>query len=309
MIAILGPSLFIFLVVFCLTALWWFRVAPVPEASVNAVLGDKPLVIAHRGAALDAPENTIEAFQLAKKNGADAIEFDLEFTKDSCPVIIHDDTVDRTTDGKGPISRYSFEAIQKLDAAAKHKDGTQFGKVKVPSLEEAVVACLRLKLKMFIDCKRDAKLTAQCLSQLFTKYPDMYKETIVCSFYFNIIYKLRQIDPKIVTGLTFRHQFITKSLDQENSRWWHWLACIGDILLELAHHIFLWYLCGNSACLMNNLCYSSNSHTFWKNRGLHLVLWTVNDSREKDYLLHTKKCSIITDTIKNDKINRPDTSC
>ncbi len=57
----------------------------------------------------------------AKKNGATAVEFDLEWTSDGVPVILHDDTVDRTTDGHGAISEMTYDDTQKLNAAAKHR--------------------------------------------------------------------------------------------------------------------------------------------------------------------------------------------
>lgn len=74
---------------------------------------------AHRGLALDAPENTLAAFKLSKSLGADSVEFDLEFTKDGVPVLLHDDTVDRTTDGIGCVRNLTFDEVSKLNAAAK----------------------------------------------------------------------------------------------------------------------------------------------------------------------------------------------
>jgi len=81
---------------------------------------DKPAIIAHRGGSSEAPENTLAAFRTAKENGANCVEFDVDFTKDGRPVVIHDSTVDRTTDGSGPVSEFTLEEIRKLDASAKH---------------------------------------------------------------------------------------------------------------------------------------------------------------------------------------------
>lgn len=81
---------------------------------------DKPAIIAHRGGSAEAPENTLAAFRTAKENGAAGVEFDVDFTKDGRAVVIHDSTVDRTTDGSGPVSEFTFEEIRKLDASWKH---------------------------------------------------------------------------------------------------------------------------------------------------------------------------------------------
>ena len=89
----------------------------------GALTRNSPIVIAHRGGALDAPENTLAAFKLAKQNGATGVEFDLDFTKDGVPVIIHDSTVDRMTDGTGNVSDFTYEEIRRLNASAKHPLG------------------------------------------------------------------------------------------------------------------------------------------------------------------------------------------
>ena len=84
-------------------------------------LSDKsPGLIAHRGGSAEAPENTLAAFRSAKENGAIGVEFDVDFTKDSRAVVIHDATVDRTTNGSGPVSSFTLEEIRKLDASVKH---------------------------------------------------------------------------------------------------------------------------------------------------------------------------------------------
>jgi len=80
--------------------------------------GPRPLVIAHRGASGIAPENTLEAFDLAVALGADGVEFDVQLSADGYPVVIHDARVDRTTNGSGNVSRLPLAELQRLDAGA-----------------------------------------------------------------------------------------------------------------------------------------------------------------------------------------------
>ncbi len=80
------------------------------------VVHDKPLFFAHRGGSLLAPENTITAFERGVSCGADALELDIQTTSDGEIVVIHDPTVDRTTDGTGPVASYTLEKLQSLDA-------------------------------------------------------------------------------------------------------------------------------------------------------------------------------------------------
>jgi glycerophosphoryl diester phosphodiesterase len=75
-----------------------------------------PLIIAHRGASADAPEHTIAAFELALAHGADGLELDVHLSRDAQPVVIHDFTLERTTDGAGPVNEHSVRELKRLDA-------------------------------------------------------------------------------------------------------------------------------------------------------------------------------------------------
>ena len=76
----------------------------------------KPAIIAHRGASAHAPENTLAAFELAREQGADAIELDVKLSVDGIPIIMHDPTVDRTTNGSGTVADLGLDTLQKMDA-------------------------------------------------------------------------------------------------------------------------------------------------------------------------------------------------
>lgn len=76
----------------------------------------RPLIIGHRGASADAPENTLAAFALAQAQGADGIEFDVQLSADGWPVVIHDAQLDRTTNGRGLVSQKTVAELQELDA-------------------------------------------------------------------------------------------------------------------------------------------------------------------------------------------------
>ena len=83
---------------------------------------EKGFVIGHRGTTLEGPENTLVAFRHAAESGADGVEFDVDFTKDGHAIIMHDATVDRTTDGTGHVCDYTLEEIRKLNAAGGFKN-------------------------------------------------------------------------------------------------------------------------------------------------------------------------------------------
>ena len=82
----------------------------------DARSSDRPRIIAHRGASGHAPENTLSAFALAAEMGADGIELDVHLTKDGQVVVLHNDTVDATTDGRGSVSQMSVQELKTLDA-------------------------------------------------------------------------------------------------------------------------------------------------------------------------------------------------
>jgi glycerophosphoryl diester phosphodiesterase len=95
----------------------------------------RPLRFAHRGASTRAPENTLAAFEEAIRLGVDAIELDVHLSADGVPVVIHDETVDRTTDGRGAVASLPLAALKRLDAGAWFSP--QFRGERIPTLEEA----------------------------------------------------------------------------------------------------------------------------------------------------------------------------
>ena len=102
-------------------------------------------VIGHRGNRAHAPENTIESFAQAVAAGADAIEFDVHISADGIPVVHHDPTLMRTTDGTGEIARLNYDALRRVDAGARFtKDGKTFpyrgAGHRIPRFEEVIEA-------------------------------------------------------------------------------------------------------------------------------------------------------------------------
>lgn len=77
-------------------------------------MGERPLVLGHRGAPFEAPENTIASFEVARAAGADGVELDVQLSADGVPVVIHDDTLERTTDGRGLVSDVPWSWIRTL---------------------------------------------------------------------------------------------------------------------------------------------------------------------------------------------------
>jgi glycerophosphoryl diester phosphodiesterase len=107
-------------------------------------------LIAHRGASDDAPENTFASFDLALEQGVNELEMDLHLTKGGVLVVIHDDTVERTTDGGGPVSEKTLEELQRLDVGSWFD--SRFAGVRIPTLAEVLErygqrAVLHLEMK------------------------------------------------------------------------------------------------------------------------------------------------------------------
>lgn len=110
------------------------------------------LVIAHRGASAEAPENTLPAFELALRQGAGALELDVRLTADGAPVVLHDATLDRTTDATGPVRALTLAQLRSVDAGARFTPdrGATFpfrgSGVRIPTLGEVLWAFPRVPI-------------------------------------------------------------------------------------------------------------------------------------------------------------------
>lgn len=112
-----------------------------------------PAVIGHRGAAGHAPENTLASFAAAANLGVRWVEFDVRLTGDGALVVFHDETLERTTDGRGRLSETTLAALRGLDAGSWF--GPAFAGERVPTLEDAMTTLARLDLGANVEIKAD----------------------------------------------------------------------------------------------------------------------------------------------------------
>ena len=166
----------------------------------DALPQDRAVVIAHRGGADLWPENTLEAFTGAMALGADVLEMDVFFSADGIPVVIHDETIDRTTSGSGAVGSYTVEQLQAFDAAVEHPDLRGSG-IYIPTLEEVFAAFPGVP--MIVDAKEPDPALAQAMIDLVVQY-ERVDLTILASFHHDILVYIRQTDPRIATHLSER---------------------------------------------------------------------------------------------------------
>ncbi|XP_043945674.1 glycerophosphodiester phosphodiesterase 1 [Protopterus annectens] len=282
-----------------------FRFLPLAPARARNVLRPQGRtgIIAHRGGGYDAPENTLAAIRKAAENGATGVELDLEFTADGVAILMHDSTVDRTTNGTGSLSSLTYDEVRKLNPAARHRLREQFPNEKIPTLKEAVVECLKFQLIIYFDVKGHANKAAAALKQIYNDHTVLYNQSIVCSFEPDVIYKMRQADREIVTALTHRPWSLSHQINgmpRFNSIWKHYWLVLMDIILDWSLHNVLWNLCGISAFLIQKDFVSVEYVRYWEARGIDVVAWTVNNAVEKTYFEKLLHCNYITDSLLQD---------
>ncbi len=158
----------------------------------------KPYVIAHRGNLVACPENTIAAFNKAVADGADILETDLHLTSDNEFVCIHDDTVDRTTDGKGEVAQMTLAELKRLSASCGR---AEFKDERIPTLQE-VIELLPSDTALLLELKTDRFLEEE-VGRRLVKILDntgIRHRTIVGSFSFARIQTMQTIASDLLTG-------------------------------------------------------------------------------------------------------------
>ena len=160
----------------------------------------RPIIFAHRGASAHAPENTVPSFDLALQQGADGIELDAKLSADGTVIVIHDATVDRTTDGHGRVASFKLADLRALDAGIFFSE--KFRGTKVPTLED-VFDCVGRRGIINIELtnyyvRRDNLVEEVCA---LIKKHNNHEQIIFSSFFPSNLEKAAALLPKIPRGL------------------------------------------------------------------------------------------------------------
>jgi len=210
------------------------------------------LIVAHRGFSAKYPENTLLAFRKAIDLGVDFIEIDVHETKDGELVVIHDHTLERTTDGKGYVKEKTFREIREFDAG---KWKGKFEGVKIPSLDE-VLALVTGKIKLMIEIK---EARPEKIIELLRKH-GMEESVVMGSFNLEYVTKVRKTAPVISTALISGE--FPESPDV--------LVSNGIPLLDVEYHQI-----------------NGDRVKQFVSRGISLTAWTVDDEKDMKELVNT----------------------
>ncbi|MCW3134695.1 MAG: glycerophosphodiester phosphodiesterase family protein [Methanophagales archaeon] len=146
-------------------------------------------IIAHRGARAEEPENTLGAVRKAFECGVDAVEIDVRFSKDREIVVIHDDTLERTTNGIGKVGEKTLAQLRTLDAGKGEK---------IPRLREVLLLAENLGLELVIE-RKEENMEELIVDEV--KEAKMEKSVIISSFYHASMHKIKELAPRIKTGV------------------------------------------------------------------------------------------------------------
>jgi glycerophosphoryl diester phosphodiesterase len=163
---------------------------------------DRPLNFAHRGASHDAPANTLAAFQLAAEMGADGLELDVHLSRDGEPVVIHDFTLEGTTDGRGRVSDKTLAELQQLDAGGWFD--AQFAGERIPTLQQVIDAVgqrLLLNIELKAEGWQDNGLAAAVVRSVEDN--QLLDRVVLSSFNPLLLWRARRLNPWVATGLLY----------------------------------------------------------------------------------------------------------
>ena len=161
-----------------------------------------PLIWGHRGASGYAPENTLPAFQLAAKMGADGVELDVQLTKDGELVVCHDETIDRTSNAKGWIKDFSLDELKKLDFS---NGNFAYEGVQIPTLGEVLELLTPTGLTVNVEIKTGIVFYPGIEGKVLGLVHDMHWEEriLYSSFNHETLRNLRRIDSNVRTGVLY----------------------------------------------------------------------------------------------------------
>lgn len=159
----------------------------------------QPIIIAHRGAAGLAPENTLVAIQEAINQRVNFIEVDVQRSIDNVLILIHDKKVDRTTNGTGAIAKLSWRDISKLDAGSHFSE--KFMGEPVPTLDAALKLAQSKPITLVLELK-SSHLYPEIEHQIieYVKKFDMWDQVIIISFNYNDLEKVNTLAPNLSLG-------------------------------------------------------------------------------------------------------------
>lgn len=230
-------------------------------------------IFAHRGASYIAPENTIPAFELAMEHGADGVELDVHLTKDGELVVIHDERVDRTTNGKGFVKDFTLDEIKALDASYG-KEG--YVNTRIPTLDEVYELFQYTDHVINVEIKTDIIDYPGICDKLLKLEDDMHMNG-------RIIYS------------SFNHYTVRELLDKRPD------AKTGLLYLSIIHSPWNYAQRLGAACLHPHFITLSKTPQMVQNciaRNIETNVWTVDDPSWMRTLTDLGVTSIIT--------NRPD---
>jgi glycerophosphoryl diester phosphodiesterase len=172
-------------------------------ASLDHFYQGRTLNWAHRGASGHAPQNTLAAFLLAAEMGADGIEFDVHLSRDGEVVVIHDDTVDATTDGRGRVSAMTVAELQALDAGGWFAPA--FAGQRIPTLQQ-VIDAVGHRVWLNIEIKVEAgyhPLAQEAETVRLIEDNGILDRTLISSFSLSSLRRVRRLNPSIPLGLLY----------------------------------------------------------------------------------------------------------
>ncbi|MGN1400030.1 MAG: glycerophosphodiester phosphodiesterase family protein [Bacillus sp. (in: firmicutes)] len=174
-----------------------YTIEALGEYPENTII-QRPIIAAHRGIPSLAPENTMAGYRLAYELGADMIETDIKKTKDGHLIVMHDDTVNRTTDGTGRVKDLTLQDIRKLDAGIKFSP--EFAGEKVPTFKEFLQGFKGKDVVLLIELK-DTGIEEQVIQEI--RQENMMDQVVLQSFNLDSMVKINQLTPELPLGYLF----------------------------------------------------------------------------------------------------------
>ena len=227
----------------------------------------RPLVIAHRGASGEAPENTIAAFELAVTHGADSVTLDVHLSRDDHPVVIHDFTLARTTDGTGRVRGRTVRELKRLDAGSWR--GAQFRGQRIQTLQE-VLERFRGRTRFCLELRGGSDVYEgidERVVSLIEVY-DVLDQTLVQSFDPTTLDRIRALNPDVQLGILATAPPLRPLISSTNP----YRAICPDVNLITSDEI---------AAI--------------RQAGLACYVWTVNEPAQMDRLIDWGVSGIVTD--------------